>query len=41
VTDALEIGGDPDTICSIAMSLYGLFSPAPVRAVLQDMTIGV
>ncbi len=40
VTQALEIGGDPDTICSIAMGLYGLFHPAGVVAALQNVTIG-
>lgn len=40
VTQALTIGGDPDTICSIAMGLYGLFDPAGVRATLADTFIG-
>lgn len=41
VTSGLEIGGDPDTICSIAMGLYGLFHPEGVAAILQNVTIGV
>ena len=27
ITTGLEIGGDPDTICSIGLGLYGLFRP--------------
>jgi ADP-ribosylglycohydrolase len=40
VTTALHIGGDPDTICSIAMGLYGLFHPEGVRNALADVMIG-
>lgn len=40
VTGGLHIGGDPDTICSIAMGLYGLFNPEGVATALQNVTIG-
>lgn len=40
VTQALHIGGDPDTICSIGMGLYGLFNPVATRSALQDVMIG-
>lgn len=40
VTQALQIGGDPDTICSIAMGLYGLFQPEKIGAALAEVTIG-
>lgn len=40
VVQGLKIGGDPDTICSIAMGLYGLFRPACAAGVLAGVEIG-
>lgn len=40
VTGALGIGGDPDTICSIAMGLFGLFSPSASVGALRGVNIG-
>ncbi len=40
ITRSLEIGGDPDTICSIAMSLYGLRWPNESRQFLNDVDFG-
>lgn len=39
VEGALQIGGDPDTICSIAMGLYGLMGDSDVRQVLASTLI--
>lgn len=41
VTESLCIGGDPDTICSIAMGLYGLARPEEARQSLAALEIGV
>jgi ADP-ribosylglycohydrolase len=41
ITEGLHIGGDPDTICSIALGLYGLFRPAATRAALESISIGI
>jgi ADP-ribosylglycohydrolase len=40
MTEGLRIGGDPDTICSIALGLYGLFHPAMTCDMLGQITIG-
>ena len=40
ITEALEVGGDPDTICSIALSLYGLRWPEQSKTVLDELEIG-
>lgn len=40
VTESLRIGGDPDTICSIAMGLYGLAKPEAAKRVLGPLEIG-
>lgn len=40
ITSGLEIGGDPDTICSIALGLYGLFQPEAASAALSRLVIG-
>ncbi|MCB9963507.1 MAG: ADP-ribosylglycohydrolase family protein [Rhodospirillales bacterium] len=40
VAKSLEIGGDPDTICSIAMGLYGLRWPNESRIFLNEVGIG-
>ena len=40
VTESLRIGGDRDTICSIAMGLYGLSSEAQARERLAGLIIG-
>ncbi|MBI2234638.1 MAG: ADP-ribosylglycohydrolase family protein [Micavibrio aeruginosavorus] len=40
VTSGLEIGGDPDTICSIALGLYGLFNPDATSEALAGLVIG-
>jgi hypothetical protein len=39
VTRSLEIGGDPDTICSLAMSLYGLRWPAESEKFLTQICL--
>lgn len=40
VTESLRIGGDPDTICSIAMGLYGLSGDPELKDELGMLTIG-
>ncbi len=40
VTDSLRIGGDPDTICSITTSLYGLQWPKESKAFMDQTRIG-
>lgn len=40
VTGSLRIGGDPDTICSIAMGLYGLRYPQLASQALAALRIG-
>lgn len=39
VTESLRTGGDPDTICSIAMGLYGLARPEEAKGVLTALEI--
>ena len=39
ISKGLEIGGDPDTICSIASGLYGFFRPGAMEA-LKQVRIG-
>ena len=39
VEGALEIGGDPDTISSIAMGLYGQLAGAPAYAALAAVQL--
>ena len=40
VTESLRIGGDPDTICSIAMGLYGLAAGTAAQDALRAIKIG-
>ena len=40
ITHSLEIGGDPDTICSIALALYGLRWPQSSRRFLESVNLG-
>lgn len=39
VERALKIGGDPDTICSIAMSLYGILYPDFAKFTLSQINL--
>lgn len=40
IIESLRIGGDPDTICSIASSLYGLLHHATIKAEVDALWIG-